>query len=152
MSKRAAESSSSPSALKNLSRENGAAGPSVDEMGAFEDQYGDEYSSEDEVFEAGVDGEDPALSAKACQGRGLGTRPHGVPHAAPHEREVAVPELRRAARRPGGGEEELPAYRVHGGGDAGGEGEGERDNHDEAEWAAAGLGPFWHTRKGEVLI
>lgn len=59
MSKRTADTTTSP--RKNLSREdNEDREPSFPtEMGEFEDQYGDDFSDEDDVIEAGVDGEHP---------------------------------------------------------------------------------------------
>jgi len=62
MSKRAADTTTSPGALKNLSREANADqdAQKLAEMGEFEDQYGDDFSDDDEeIIEAGVDGGDP---------------------------------------------------------------------------------------------
>jgi ribosome assembly protein RRB1 len=60
MSKRSAEPSEAPAPLKNLSRESQEDDNVYpEEMGEFEDQYGDDYSSEEEIIEAGADGEDP---------------------------------------------------------------------------------------------
>lgn len=62
MSKRAAEPSDSPGQLKNHSREAAHDSSSSTtnhpaEMGEFEDQYEDEFESDDEIIEAGADGE-----------------------------------------------------------------------------------------------
>ncbi|KAI5812154.1 WD40-repeat-containing domain protein [Pyronema omphalodes] len=59
MSKRAAEDTDAV-ARKNLTRDEEAEEPTYPaEMGEFEDQYEDEFSDEDDVLEAGADGEDP---------------------------------------------------------------------------------------------
>jgi ribosome assembly protein RRB1 len=59
MSKRAAEDTDAV-ARKNLTRDEEVEEPTYPaEMGEFEDQYEDEFSDEDEVLEAGADGEDP---------------------------------------------------------------------------------------------
>ncbi|KAI5811212.1 WD40-repeat-containing domain protein [Peziza echinospora] len=63
MSKRSAETIEEPTKLKNGQREEPVVVPAVGttehdlaEMGEFEDQYGDDFESDDEVLEAGADG------------------------------------------------------------------------------------------------
>jgi len=62
MSKRAADAATTTRALKNLSRETDTDqdAKKLVEMGEFEDQFGDDFSDEEEeIIEAGADGEDP---------------------------------------------------------------------------------------------
>lgn len=56
--KRASEQDSSPKAVKTSESEKpNQSIPNEEEMGEFEDPYGDDFESEEEIFEAGEDGE-----------------------------------------------------------------------------------------------